>query len=69
MGSQNFRAVAARAMIVSRVLGVNPSHPTGCSWRVTYPCMHMSDHLGFQRISIVSLQVITFILSKTCNNL
>ena len=38
MGSQNFRAVAARATIVIRGRGVNPSHPTGCSWRVTYPC-------------------------------
>jgi hypothetical protein len=37
MGSQNFRAIAARAMIVAKGRGVNASHLTGCSWRVTYP--------------------------------
>jgi hypothetical protein len=46
MGSQNFRAIAARAMIVAKGRGVNASHLTGCSWRVTYPWLTtMESHV------------------------
>jgi hypothetical protein len=43
MGSQNFRAIAAKTMIVNKGRGVNASHLTGCSWRVTYPSIRTSN--------------------------